>query len=103
VTGNGTSRNRRKPLDVVSSFALPGQTDRDVVLSTMFTWATGSLHILCDLMEEDGPILSDLGGRDLGTDPSEVEIEVAVDLVVAFVIGLADIVSTALEAQRITE
>ena len=100
VARNGSSTNIVKPIHVVRSFALPGKQEDALVLSTMFTFFGGSLKVHCDLMKEDGPILRDLGSRDLGAEPADEEIDAAVESVVTFVASSEEEIVTGLDAQR---
>jgi hypothetical protein len=78
VSHNGTSANDVKPIHVVRTFGCLGKDDDALVLSTMFTTFNGTLKVHCNLMRENGPILKDLGTRDLGSQPRELEIEAAI-------------------------
>ena len=100
VTRGTTSANETKRLDVVRTFALPGRHDDALVLSSMFTFFGGSLNVHCDLMQEDGPIVRDLGSRDLGAHPSEEAIDAAVDSVVTFAGSCEEEIVARLDGQR---
>jgi hypothetical protein len=101
LVSQGTiSSNKVKYLDVVRTFGLPGRSDDALVLSAMLNVFDGSLKVQCDLMQEDGPILRDLGARDLGKEPTEDEIEAAVSAVVEFADNSQQTIIAALRAQR---
>lgn len=100
VSRGTSSSNRVKHLSVVRTFGLPGKHDDALVLSTMFTTFGGTLNVHCDLMKEDGPILRELGSRDLGAEPAEEKIDAAVAAVVAFATSSAEEIVAGLEAQR---
>lgn len=101
VSRNGSSTNKVKPIHIVRSFFLPGSEDNALVVSTMFTFFGGSLKVHGDLTKEDGPILLDLGTRDLGSKPTESEIDAVVNAVVAFVAAIEQPIVDGLEGQRI--
>ncbi|HXC79178.1 MAG TPA: hypothetical protein VNU19_19265 [Candidatus Acidoferrum sp.] len=94
---NGTSANDVKPIHVVRTFGYPGEDDDALVLSTMFTFHDGTLKVHCNLMRENGPILQDLGTRDLGIQPSEPEIEAVVAEVENFIGTLDQFIIAALK------
>jgi len=85
---DGTSANDVKPIHVVRTFGYPGNDEDALVLSTMFTSFDGTLKAHCNLMRENGPILQDLGTRDLGLEPRESEIDAAVSEVEDFIEAL---------------
>lgn len=64
------SKNDLKPIDLAATFVLPGREDHQVVVSMMFSTFRGTIEAHCDLMLEDGPILSEIPTRNLGPAPS---------------------------------
>ena len=100
VSRLGASTNNVKPLHHSRTFGLPGRHDEALVLSVMFTFSCGPMHLHCDLMQEDGPILSDLPLRDLGVNPTDAVIDSAVADVVAFIPPLVGIIVAYLQAQQ---
>jgi hypothetical protein len=100
VSRGTTSSNTVKYLDVVRTFALPGRADGQLVLGTMFTFFGGTLKVHCDLMQEDGPIVRDMGSLDFGADPAEADVDGAVASVVTFVRNVEDEIVSGLESQR---
>ena len=99
VSGGITSTNDVKQLHAVRWFGRPARADEQLVLSTMFRVQDGTLKVDCDLMQEDGPILHDLGQIDLGPEPTNAEIDRSVDAVVQFASEVEGIIFDNLETQ----
>lgn len=96
VSRSETSTNSDKPLDMTRVFAIRDSKDSDIVFSTMFSYFGGALRIHADLMREDGPIISDMGSLNLGSNPSAGAIDESVDAIAAFVARLEDVIVTVL-------
>jgi hypothetical protein len=92
------STNDLKPLDLVATFVLPGREDHQLVVSMMFTRFGGTMEANCDLMLEEGPILSEIPTRDLGADPTPDSISTAAGEFEAHLLNAEEVIVRTLES-----
>jgi hypothetical protein len=90
------STNDMKPVDLVATFALPGQEDHQLVLSLMFTRFRGTWEAHCDVMREDGPVLSEIPVHDLGVRPTNAAVEAVAREIETFILNADEVIVRAL-------
>jgi hypothetical protein len=91
--------NESSPFWAWASFARIDPTKKDLILSVTFAGQAGELRASTDLMEEQGPILSDMPEeRIAATDIAGTEDAIIryLDKVESFIQGQADIIAESL-------